>query len=257
MSPSAEALIDALDHIARFHDQIFVVRCGVASDRMARWKLAQDVALLHGVGVRTVVVHPGPSESEGIDRHQSSPAHHELVMSVSHYAPTVGLLGTDGAPTPIVSVDDGRVTVASDLVGRLVGEFVVILEAVGLTADEAITSPEPDDVAFGLASTLRAQKVIFVSGPADATAELEGRRRPVSQMRADADVVDRLRADAVTRRRLIASVEALRADVEYAHLLPEAVEHALLLELFTTDGVGLKLWPEANWALDASGLDLR
>jgi acetylglutamate kinase len=45
------------------------------------------------------------------------------------------------------------------------------------------------------------------------------------------------------RPKLEAAVHALEAGVGAAHILDGRVAHSLLLELFTNEGIGTKLWP--------------
>jgi acetylglutamate kinase len=45
------------------------------------------------------------------------------------------------------------------------------------------------------------------------------------------------------RPELEAAVQALEAGVGNAHILDGRLPHSLLLELFTNEGIGTKLWP--------------
>ena len=45
------------------------------------------------------------------------------------------------------------------------------------------------------------------------------------------------------RPKLDAAVRALRAGVPNAHIVDGRRPHSLLLELFTDEGIGTKLWP--------------
>jgi acetylglutamate kinase len=45
------------------------------------------------------------------------------------------------------------------------------------------------------------------------------------------------------RPKLEAAVHALESGVEHAHILDGRQPHSLLLELFTDEGIGTKLWP--------------
>ncbi|HKF79464.1 MAG TPA: hypothetical protein VKB17_01410, partial [Thermoleophilaceae bacterium] len=46
------------------------------------------------------------------------------------------------------------------------------------------------------------------------------------------------------RPKLEACVRALRAGVDAAHIVDGRRPHSLLLELFTDEGIGTKLWPK-------------
>jgi acetylglutamate kinase len=45
------------------------------------------------------------------------------------------------------------------------------------------------------------------------------------------------------RPKLEASLQALESGVANAHIIDGRLPHSLLLELFTDEGIGTKLWP--------------
>lgn len=59
----ASVLLEALPYIQRFKDSIFVIKYGGAfmdsSDLSKRKKIASDIAFLHAVGIKVVIVHGG------------------------------------------------------------------------------------------------------------------------------------------------------------------------------------------------------
>ena len=59
----ASVLLEALPYIQRFKDSIFVIKYGGAfmdsSDPSKRKKIASDIAFLHAVGIKVVIVHGG------------------------------------------------------------------------------------------------------------------------------------------------------------------------------------------------------
>jgi acetylglutamate kinase len=100
-----------------------------------------------------------------------------------------------------------------------------------------------DVAAAALAGRLRADKIIFISDvlgvmrdPADATSLIG------TITRADAD---QLIAEGVISGGMIPKVrssqECLAAGVEKVHLIDGRIEHSLLLEIFTEDGIGTEI----------------
>ena len=59
----ASVLLEALPYIQRFRDCIFVIKYGRAfmdtSDESKKQKIASDIAFLHAVGIKVVLVHGG------------------------------------------------------------------------------------------------------------------------------------------------------------------------------------------------------
>ena len=63
VTTKAAVLLEALPYIQRFRDAIFVVKYGGAfmddANPKARTRVATDIAFLHAVGIKVVVVHGG------------------------------------------------------------------------------------------------------------------------------------------------------------------------------------------------------
>ena len=94
-----------------------------------------------------------------------------------------------------------------------------------------------------VAESLKAFKLIFLS-------DVEGWRAdpddPSSRISEATTQEVRERIPEVTggmRPKLEAAVQALESGVSAAHILDGRLPHSLLLELFTDEGIGTKLWP--------------
>ena len=97
-----------------------------------------------------------------------------------------------------------------------------------------------DTAAGAIAEAMAAFKVVFLT---DVEAWLDDDGNRISQARC-AEVQERL--PSVTggmRPKLEACVQALAGGVENAHIIDGRRPHSLLLELFTDEGIGTKLWP--------------
>ncbi len=94
-----------------------------------------------------------------------------------------------------------------------------------------------DLVAAKLAETLKAEKVIFLTNTAGL---LDKKEQVLTGL--DSQQVDALVADGTIHGGMLpkirCAVEAVEAGVRSAHIIDGRVPHALLLEIFTDEGVG-------------------
>ena len=183
----------------------------------------------------------------------------ELVALVQrHGGAAVGLSGKDGGllvarKTPPIRGEDGT---AQDL--GLVGEVVQVnpevlraMEDAGFIPVVAPTAADTDGVTYNvnadlaagaIAGALQAEKFILLTDT-DGILDRQGRLIPSL----DARAVDRLIADGTITSGMLPKVEACRAalkgGVRKAHIINGTVLHALLLEVFTNQGVGTEIVP--------------
>jgi acetylglutamate kinase len=94
-----------------------------------------------------------------------------------------------------------------------------------------------------VAEALGAYKVIFLTDVEGWRADPDDPDTRISEATA-AEVRERLpHVSGGMRPKLEACVHALEAGVGNAHIVDGRQPHSLLLELFTNEGIGTKLWP--------------
>ncbi len=121
---------------------------------------------------------------------------------------------------------------------RLGAGDLVLLSPLGYSPTGEIFNLTMEDVAAEAAIALRADKLLFLTdqpGVTDADGTLL-RELTVSEAEARLQAATDLQQD--TRLHLPAAIKASRAGVSRVHLLSRHVDGALLLELFTHDGIG-------------------
>jgi len=112
----------------------------------------------------------------------------------------------------------------------------VLLSPIGYSPTGEVFNLAYEEVASSVATTLRADKLICLLG-SDGLRDPEGKLlRQLSPAEADGLTRQPLGADA--ERAFTGAVEACRNGVRRAHLVGWGTDGALLLELFTRDGVG-------------------
>jgi amino-acid N-acetyltransferase len=138
---------------------------------------------------------------------------------------------------------------------RLDAGDLVLLSPLGYSPTGEIFNLTMEDLAAEAAIALSADKLLFLteqSGVADVAGTLL-RELTVSE----AETIMRERADLPEDARLYlpAAIKACRAGVARAHLLSRHLDGALLLELFTHDGVGTMVTRDPLEQLRQAGID--
>lgn len=276
----ARILMEALPYIRAFRGKIVVVKYGGASmdDPSLHASFAGDVTLLAMVGIRPVIVHGGGPQisaamnSAGIEPkfvnglRVSGPDAVAVVQRVlagdinphivallnGHGCPAVGLTGLDGAMLSarqldpdlglVGEVDHVRTELVLDLLES--GMVPVIAPIAGGPGGE-IYNLNADTAAAALAIALKAQKLVYLT-------DVEGVRRHrqdpssvISRMNLE-DLVrlnDSTEIGGGMRPKLDSCQQALQGGVAQAHILDGRVQHALLLEIFTPEGIGTMVVP--------------
>ena len=274
----AATLVEALPYIRRFAGQVVVVKYGGnalagASDDDALALFAQDIVLMHQVGMRPVVVHGGgPQISELMGRlgkksefrdglrvtdgetidivrmvliGQVNP---QLVAAINVHGPlAVGVSGED-AGLIRAKVRDSDLGFVGDvdsinpliLNALLDDEFIPVVATIGTDSEGQAFNINADSVAGAIAEALGAEKLVYLT-------DIEGLRRriddPSSLIRQTTpSELDALMADGTIDGGMIPKVEscthAVRHGVRRAHILDGRIAHVLLLEIFTDEGIG-------------------
>ncbi len=269
----AAILMEALPYIRRFAGTTVVVKYGGSAmgDSAFAASFAQDVTLLSQVGIKVAVVHGGgPQITAAMKRAGIAPTWveglrvtnrrtMELVRRVlggevngeitrllaGGGARAVGLNGVDTGMFRCRRLDErlGRVgelvEVNPDLVNHLLDAGMTpVVAPLGLGVDGEVYNLNADTVAGGLATALDAQKLVFLTDVEGVYRHPEDASSLISKMTLAelAFRVDGFRGGMLPKLRAV--VEAMRNGVAQAHILDGRVQHALLLEMFTPEGIG-------------------
>jgi acetylglutamate kinase len=274
----AATLVEALPYIRRFAGQVVVVKYGGnalagASEDDALALFAEDIVLMHQVGMRPVVVHGGgPQISELMGRlgKQSEfrnglrvtdaetidivrmvligQVNPQLVAAINVHGPlAVGVSGED-AGLILASARDPELGYVGDvesinpmiLDALLNDRFIPVVATIGTDAAGRAYNINADSVAGAIAEALGAEKLVYLT-------DIEGLRRAVDDpstliRQTTPDELDALMRDGTITTGMIPKVEsctrAVRHGVRRAHILDGRIPHVLLLEIFTDEGIG-------------------
>ena len=275
---TANLLIEALPYIQQFAGKTIVVKYGGnalagASDDDAMGAFARDIALLHAVGIKPVVVHGGgPQISALMERLGKTPKFHnglrvtdaetmeivsmvllgtvnpQIVSAINlHGAPAVGVSGHDAKMFEVAPRDEslgfvGDITkVDATIVKELLADSrVPVVATLGSHSSGKAYNINADTAAGALAQALGAEKLIYLT-------DIEG----VRTNKSDASSIVRQATTSQLRTLLTSGsieggmipkiescIAAIDRGVRRGHILDGRIAHVLLLELFTDSGVG-------------------
>jgi acetylglutamate kinase len=274
----ADVLVEALPYIRRFAGKTVVVKYGGnalagASDGDALALFAQDIVLMHAVGMRPVVVHGGGPQISDLMRRlgketefrnglrvtdaetveiarmvlvgQVNP---QLVAAINVHGPlAVGVSGADAglivaaARHPDLGFVGDVTDVNPTILNRLLNEELIpVIATIGSDISGQAYNINADTVAGAIAEALGAEKLVYLT-------DIEGLRRVVDDAaslirQTTPDELDTLMADGTIAGGMIPKVEscvhAVRHGVRRAHILDGRIPHVLLLEVFTDAGIG-------------------
>lgn len=276
-----QVLVEALPYIRRFWGSTVVVKFGgnaMVDDELAR-TFAEDIVLLHAVGLRPVVVHGGgPQISDLMERLGKVPQFVEgqrvtdaetleivqmvlvgkvgrdIVRSINVHGPlAVGLSGEDAGlieatpRDPSLGFIGDVVEVNPAVVERLLAEQLIpVVSTIGSDAEGQAYNINADAVAGALAGALGASKILYLTDVAGVLADVDDPATLIPELTPSA--IAALRDSGVIAGGMIpktdACVDALARGAHAAHLLDGRVPHALLLEIFTDSGIGTMVVPD-------------
>lgn len=282
----ARILIEALPYIRTFSGKTFVIKYGgstrregdSSSPRPEDLSFADDLVLLVHIGIRPIVIHGGGPEitrmmdrlglesrfvdglrvtdrpaMEVVEMVLSGKVNRELVTLVQmRGGRAVGLAGRDGnlllgerKRKDLGYVGQIR-TVNTELLDLLDRHrYVTIVAPVGVDEEGDPLNINADDAAAEIAGALKAEKLIMMT---DTPGVLDARRNLIATL--TPGKVREMMAEGVIHGGMLPKIRgclrALESGVRKVHVIDGRIPHALLLEIFTPEGVGTEILGEEN-----------
>ena len=131
--------------------------------------------------------------------------------------------------------------VNNDLLERLItGQFIPVIAPVGVGENGETYNINADHVAGRIAASLKARKLILLT---DTQGILDEKGRLISSIQAkdSRNLIDNGTVTGGMIPKLNCCVEALKGGVRKAHIIDGRKEHAILLEIFTNEGIGTEV----------------
>lgn len=277
----AEVLIEALPYIKRFAEKIVVVKYGGnvlsnTNESSALKVFAEDIVMMRSVGMRPVVVHGGgPQIAEMLSRLNITSefrdglrvtdaatleiarmvlvgkVNRDIVAAINiHGALAVGMSGEDANLLQVTPRDPslgfvGDVAkVNAEVLQRLLAdELIPVIATIGTDSTGQAYNINADTAAGAIAGAIAAEKLVYLTN-------IEGLRRDVNDPSTLISSIGVTELQSMLDSGLLTEgmipkiescIHAVRAGVSKAHILDGRSPHALLLEVFTQEGIGTEV----------------
>jgi acetylglutamate kinase len=271
----ANTLLDAFPFIKEFRGEKVVIKYGGAAqiDPLLKEQFAKDIVLLYLVGLKPIIVHGGgkrineyleklniktefkdgqrvttEENMEVVEMVLSGLINKEITFLLNtHGAKAIGVSGKDALLLKAKPKDSGAfgytgniTEVKSEIIDNLLNEnFIPVIAPIasGEELGHIGYNINSDLVASKIATAINAKKVVFLT---DTKGVLDKNKNLISTLyKKD---IKKLIEDGTIHGGMIpkidACLEALEGGVQKAHIIDGRVEHSILLELFTSEGIG-------------------
>nr|QJF58281.1 acetylglutamate kinase [Corallina officinalis]QJF58480.1 acetylglutamate kinase [Corallina officinalis]QJF58679.1 acetylglutamate kinase [Corallina officinalis]QJF58878.1 acetylglutamate kinase [Corallina officinalis] len=274
-----QVLSEALPFIQKFAGKTIVIKYGGSAmqDQLLKNKVIEDILFLSYVGLKLVLVHGGgpvinhwlnklniesnfhkgvrvtdSATMEVVEMVLVGKVNQELVALINKKkGKAIGLSGKDArliiASQLVDELDNfvGKIDkVNSDIINLLIQEgYIPVIASVAASLEGQSYNINADTVAGSIASKLKAEKLILLT---DTSGIMQNIHDPQTLIRlADVSKIEDLKKKNVISGGMIPKVDcctqAISNGVKSAHIIDGRVEHALLLEILTKNGIGSML----------------
>jgi acetylglutamate kinase len=279
-SGKAHVLAEALPYIRRFWDKVVVVKYGGAAmdDPAQAILFAQDIVLMRSVGMRPVVVHGGgpqigqlmarlgkePEFREGLRVTDADTldiarmvlvgkVNRDIVSAINVHDPlAVGMSGEDAglitatARSPELGFVGDVDTVNASILERVLAQGLIpVVATIGSDVGGQAYNINADTAAGAVAEALGAEKLVYLTNVEGLRRDADDPATLVSSIAVDEleSMIESGALEGGMIPKATSCVRAVRKGVGHAHILDGRMPHALLLEIFTPEGIGTMVSP--------------
>jgi acetylglutamate kinase len=242
----------------------------------------QDIVLMKFVGMRPVVVHGGGKDittltekmgirsqfvdglrvtdlptMEVVEMVLGGKINKELVSTIQQLGgQAVGLSGKDGNMLQATRMKSktgkdigfvGRVSKVNTSILDILDkeQFIPVIAPLGLGADGKTYNVNADEAAGAIAAALKAEKLVFLTDVPGICKKKDDPKTLLSSVKAK-DVAKLIKSGVISGGmipKVEACLHAVKSGVHKTHIIDGTLPHALLLEIFTPQGVGTEIVP--------------
>ncbi|MDR3091205.1 MAG: acetylglutamate kinase [Clostridiales bacterium] len=272
----ANILMEALPYIQEFRGITVVIKYGGAAlvDENIKSSIIQDIALMKYVGFKPVVVHGGGPEinrmlgrlglksrfvnglrftdgetMEVVEMVLAGKVNKRIVSEIAaHGTKAVGLSGKDGGLLTVQPAAEGELGFVGEVtevdvsvIKALVeNDFIPVIAPIGADGEGQTYNINADYAAVAVAGALRADKLVFLTDVPGVLRDASDPSTVISSI--TLEEVHRLKYNGTISGGMIPKVDCavsgVAAGVGHVHILDGRVQHALILEIFTQEGIG-------------------
>lgn len=277
----AGVLIEAIPYIHSFRRKVFVIKYGgsILDNETIRRNVLEDIVFLSYVGIRTILIHGGgPHISTRMKEEGLKSEFHEgirvtdsdtltivseeleklnkrIVKEISELKGDVtGLQGKENiihVEKRVSAKDLGFVgTITSidkeALQKHLKRGHITVVSPMGVSVEKQSHNINADEVASAIATSLEAEKLVLLTNVQGVMRTAGDAESLISTLTVDQikDLIGRGIIHGGMIPKVGACVDALNGGVKKTHIVDARIQHALLLEIFTNQGIGTQILKE-------------
>jgi len=275
---TVKTLLDSLPFIKKFNGETIVIKYGGSAQINPELKesFAIDILMLYMIGIKPVIVHGGGKKitellnklniqtefRDGVrvtneeaikiaEMVLSGDINKEIVNMLNHHgAKAIGISGKDGELLKAKAKDNGKfgytgeiIEVKANVVNNLINEkFIPVIAPIasGEGANHPGFNINADTAACEIAAAINAKRILFLT---DTPGVLDKGKNLLHSL--SENEVKELIKNGTIAGGMIPKVEAalyaVDKGVEKAHIIDGRIEHSILLELLTSDGIGTEI----------------
>lgn len=272
-----DVLIEALPYIQQFEGTTFVIKYGgaVMQDEALKSMVAQDVTLLRKIGIEIVVVHGGGKEitsfAEKLDietkfvngQRYTDEKMRDVVQMVLgglinkdivrrinvHGGRAVGVSGIDANLIKVKKHNEdlglvGEVTEvnAAFIKNLLKDGYLPVIAPIGVDDEGTVYNVNADIAAGPIAAALDAAKLVYMTDTEGVKAN-DSLISHLTQSTAEKYIEEKIISGGMIPK-VESALSSLESGVQKVHIIDGRVPHALLLEIFTKEGIGTEIVSE-------------
>ncbi|MGE0267196.1 MAG: acetylglutamate kinase [Candidatus Omnitrophota bacterium] len=279
----ASVLIEAIPYIHAFRRKVFVIKYGgsILNDNKIRHNVLQDIVFLSYVGINTILVHGGgPAISSRLKEMNIKSEFHEGIRVTDKQTLAVvseeldklnqliveeikglkgdvtGLHGHENiihVEKKLASKDLGFVgSVASvdkkTLDKHLKKGHITVVSPMGITVEKVPHNINADEVASAIANSMNAEKLVLLTNVQGVLRNPNDSNSLISTLTVSEinDLIAKKIIDGGMIPKVRSCIEALESGVKKTHIVDARIQHALLLEFFTNEGIGTQIIKEKS-----------
>ena len=268
-------LTEALPFIQKFSKKICVVKYGGAAmvEKELKYSFARDIALMKQVGINVIVVHGGGPQIDNelskvnIKRNFVDGIRVTDTKTIEVVSETlnnivnkeiVDLINSNGGNAiGIAKSKNNSIKVKKYVSNKtdygFVGEitnidtnylyelmnsnYIPVIAPLGYDNNNNIYNINADSAAIAIASQLSAEKIIFLT---DQAGVLNNKKKLITSLNFN-EIKELIKENVITGGmlpKIKACTSAISENVKMAHIVDGRIQHSVLLEVFTNEGIG-------------------
>ena len=275
----AEVLIEALPYIKKFHKKIIVIKYGgsILGEEKIRKGVLEDIVFLNFMGLRPALVHGGGPNINERMRQQGKKTEFVDGMRVTDEETLVVVeeelqrlndiivkelselgaraVALNGKDNNMIQVEKKKAKIDLGLVGHIVAvnsqpilddlkkDKIVVILPMGRGKDKKTYNVNADEATSQIASALSAEKLVILTNVKGIMRNPDDPNSFLSTLTTE-EAKD-LMGNNIIQQGMIpkvkACIDALLGGVKKTHIIDARIPHALLLEIFTDQGIGTEI----------------